>query len=123
MSNIEHFNSKDDLLISKFMKENRQEIENIDFSRKIVNKVKPTKNIYLAYLVSFIGGAICCTIFFIFDGTKTIYNLLQNIYNAYLSLAAETLQLPILKLAIISLAVCVSAIIISRQYLSSANDI
>ena len=103
MNNIDNFNSKDDMLISKFMKENRHAIENIDFSHKVVSKIKRQDFAVIAYIISFIGGAACCVVFFMFDGSKIIYNTLLKAYNAYVALEPELIQIPVENLIILSL--------------------
>jgi hypothetical protein len=122
MNNIDNFNSKDDMLISKFMKENRHEIENIDFSHKVVSKIKRQDFAVIAYIISFIGGAACCVVFFMFDGSKIIYNTLLKAYNAYVALEPELIQIPVENLIILSLIIIAVVTISALKILTSAED-
>ncbi|MBO5873942.1 MAG: DUF5056 domain-containing protein [Rikenellaceae bacterium] len=92
--------SEQDKLISKFLKENRYEVENVDFSRKVMRKVRRLSPEIISNLLSFMGGVACCVVFFMFNGEQIIYRLFGKFISLWINGADQIILMSETKLII-----------------------
>ncbi|MBO7213561.1 MAG: DUF5056 domain-containing protein [Rikenellaceae bacterium] len=107
--------SEQDKLISKFLKENRFEVENIDFSRKVMRKIRRGSPKLISYISAFVGGVVSCSILFLFDGKEVVYKIFKKFVSLWLSTADEILLMSETKLIISLIGIVITLIVVAYQ--------
>ena len=107
--------SEQDKLITKFFKENRFEVENIDFSRKVMHKIRRGSPEIISYISAFVGGVVCCATLFMFDGKEVVYKIFKKFLSLWLDTADEILLMSETKLFISIIGVFIALFVIIHQ--------
>jgi len=80
---------KDDILLRDFFQENKQEVEDNGFSRRVINRLPERKLLIFSELSTALTFILAVVLFFLFGGIELTGNALREIF-ANFSFAAPT---------------------------------